>query len=105
MSAPFILRPIATTLLIVAIMLLGMLGYRALRAAESNRAWQARRWARTATRQAAAAAEQAARDMADWDRLADTYLAEIRHWLLDAYPASEQPAAEAAVRAHLLGRG
>jgi hydrophobe/amphiphile efflux-1 (HAE1) family protein len=30
MSAPFILRPIATTLLIVAIMLLGMLGYRAL---------------------------------------------------------------------------
>jgi hydrophobe/amphiphile efflux-1 (HAE1) family protein len=30
MSGPFILRPIATTLLIVAIMLLGMLGYRAL---------------------------------------------------------------------------
>ena len=30
MSAPFILRPIATTLLIVAIMLLGVLGYRAL---------------------------------------------------------------------------
>ena len=30
MSAPFILRPIATTLLIVAIMLLGLLGYRAL---------------------------------------------------------------------------
>ena len=30
MSAPFILRPIATTLLIVAIMLLGMLGYRTL---------------------------------------------------------------------------
>jgi multidrug efflux pump len=30
MSAPFILRPIATTLLIVAILLLGMLGYRAL---------------------------------------------------------------------------
>jgi hypothetical protein len=45
-----------------------VLGYRALRAAESNRAWQARRWARTATRQAAAADEQAARDMADWDR-------------------------------------
>jgi multidrug efflux pump len=30
MSAPFILRPIATTLLIVAIMLLGILGYRTL---------------------------------------------------------------------------
>ncbi|MDB5501621.1 MAG: acriflavine resistance protein [Tardiphaga sp.] len=30
MSAPFILRPIATTLLIVAILLLGLLGYRAL---------------------------------------------------------------------------
>jgi hydrophobe/amphiphile efflux-1 (HAE1) family protein len=30
MSAPFILRPIATTLLIVAIMLLGVLGYRTL---------------------------------------------------------------------------
>jgi hydrophobe/amphiphile efflux-1 (HAE1) family protein len=30
MSAPFILRPIATTLMIVAIILLGMLGYRAL---------------------------------------------------------------------------
>jgi len=30
MSAPFILRPIATTLLIVAIMLLGLIGYRAL---------------------------------------------------------------------------
>lgn len=81
-----------------------VLGYRALRAAEASRAWQARRWARTAARQSAAAAEQAARDMADWDRLTDTYLAEIRHWLLDAYPASEQPAAEAAVRAHLLGR-
>ena len=30
MSAPFILRPIATTLLIVAVMLLGVLGYRTL---------------------------------------------------------------------------
>jgi hydrophobe/amphiphile efflux-1 (HAE1) family protein len=30
MSAPFILRPIATTLLIVAVMLLGILGYRTL---------------------------------------------------------------------------
>ncbi len=30
MSAPFILRPIATTLMIVAIILLGLLGYRAL---------------------------------------------------------------------------
>src|SRR5579871_3699986 len=30
MSAPFILRPIATTLLITAVVLLGMLGYRAL---------------------------------------------------------------------------
>src|SRR5438034_906976 len=30
MSAPFILRPVATTLLIVAIVLLGVIGYRAL---------------------------------------------------------------------------
>ncbi len=81
-----------------------VLGYRALRAAESSRAWKARRWAQAAARQAADVREQAAWDMADWDRLADTYLGEIRHWLLEVYPASEQPAAEAAVRAHLLGR-
>src|SRR5580658_3811338 len=30
MSAPFILRPIATTLLVIAVILLGLLGYRAL---------------------------------------------------------------------------
>jgi hypothetical protein len=42
--------------------------------------------------------------MDDWNRLADTYIAEARHLLLDDYLASEQPAVEAELRAHLLGR-
>ncbi len=79
-------------------------GYRALRAAETADAWRARRESRKASRQAEAAHEDADRDMADFERLADTYIAEARHLLLDAFSTSEQPAAEAALRAHLLGR-
>jgi len=82
-----------------------VLGYRALRAAETPAAWRARRQARKARRQAEAARASADRDMRDWNRLADTYIAEARHLLLDAYPSSEQPDVEAALRAHLLGRG
>lgn len=81
-----------------------VLGYRALRTAETRRAWQARRHARAANRLAQATRAQADRDMADWNRLADTYIAEARHLLMDAFPTSEQPAVETALRAHLLGR-
>lgn len=81
-----------------------VLGYRALRAAETRQAWAARRQARVARRQAVASRAEADRDIADWNRLADTYIAEARHLLLETSPASEQPVVEAALRAHLLGR-
>jgi hypothetical protein len=81
-----------------------VLGYRALRAAETVQAWKARRQARAAARAAADARSVASRDMAEWDRLADTYVAEIRHRLLEAVPFGHLAAAEAAVRAHLLGQ-
>ncbi len=81
-----------------------VLGYRALRAAETPQTWKARRKAQAAAKAAEGAWAVADRDKADWDRLADTYIAEIRHHLLDAYPTGQLPDAEAAVRAHLLGQ-
>lgn len=80
-----------------------LVGYRALRAAETPAAWRARRQARKASRRAATAHVEAADDMADFDRLADNYIGEARHLLLEAFPTSEQPDVEAALRAHLLG--
>ncbi|HTT54424.1 MAG TPA: hypothetical protein VMH35_23780 [Streptosporangiaceae bacterium] len=80
------------------------LGYRALRAAESPRAWRARRWARAAARKAEAARALADRDAAERDRLIDAYLEQVRRLVLKTCPASQQLAMESAVRAHLLGK-
>jgi hypothetical protein len=81
-----------------------IIGYRALRAAESVEAWHARRRVRAARRTALAARSAVGWLTADWERLADTYIAQIRHELLAAVPSSQLSAAEAAVRMHLLGR-
>jgi hypothetical protein len=81
------------------------LGYRALRAAETNQAWKARRRALAAARIAAGARAAAERDAGERDRLADAYIShQIRPRLLSAFPAGQQVAAEDAVRALLLGR-
>lgn len=81
------------------------LGYRALRAAETAQIWKTRRLARAAARAADAARATALRDAAERDRLVDAYINhQIRPRLLRAFPASQQLAAESAVRAHLLGR-
>lgn len=78
------------------------LGYRALRAAETGRAWRARRRARKSAAEAERAAEDRAECAAERDRLADAYLSRIRPRLLEACTASQLPRLEAAVRAHLL---
>jgi small-conductance mechanosensitive channel len=80
------------------------LGYRALQAAESPRAWRARRWARAAARKAEAARAMADRDAAERDRLVDAYIDQVRRFVLRTCPASQQLAMESAVRDHLLGK-
>lgn len=80
-----------------------LIGYRALRAAETLRAAQARIAARKAGREAKAAAGRLARRKADRDRLVDAYLSRIRACLLERFPSSELPRMVAAVRAHLTG--
>lgn len=81
-----------------------LLGYRALRAAETAHAWKARRRARATARIANAARAAADRDASERDRLADAYIGhQIRPRLLWSFPANQQIAAEAAVRALLLG--
>ena len=82
-----------------------MLGYRALRAAETAPTWKARRAALKAAREAAAADAHTARSVVERDRLADAYMSRIRAALLQNCTASQLPLMEAAVRAHLLGRG
>lgn len=80
-----------------------MIGYRALRAAETPRAWKARRRARRVGRDAAAASARLATCVAARDRLVDAYLARIRISLLKKCTSSEMPVLEAALRAHLTG--
>ncbi len=81
-----------------------LVGYRALRAAETTEAAKARRKARGAAREAAAAQARATRDKAERDRLADAYLSTIRPRLLKVCPTTDQQhALEQQVRAHLRG--
>lgn len=80
------------------------LGYRALRAAETSRAWRARRWARAAARKAEAARAVADRDAAERDRLLDAYIEQVRRFVLRTCPADQQLAMESAVRDYLLGK-
>lgn len=80
-----------------------MIGYRALRAAETFRAARARIAARRAHREALAAAARLARRKADRDRLVDAYLSRIRLCLLERYPSSELTRMVTDIRAHLTG--
>jgi hypothetical protein len=80
------------------------IGYRVLRAAETPRAWQARRRARQARREAEAANARLASSTAERDRLVDAYVSRIRSSLLKKCTSSQLPSMEAALRAHLSGR-
>jgi hypothetical protein len=81
-----------------------VVGYKALRAAETGSTWKARRRARGYARLAAAAHRRLDRQVAGRDRLARAYLCRIRTRLVRTYSASQLPAMEHAVWAHLLGQ-
>jgi hypothetical protein len=78
-------------------------GYRALRTAETPRAWRARQQARKARQAARAARAAADRNAAERDRLIDAYLGHVRQLARQARPAGLQPSAESVIREHLLG--
>jgi hypothetical protein len=80
------------------------LGYRALRAAETPRAWRARRRARAAYRAARAARESADREARHRDRLVDACLKQVRRVALRRCPAGQLAMLEAAARMHLQGK-
>jgi hypothetical protein len=80
------------------------LGYRALRTAETPRAWRARRRARAAYRVAQAAREAADRDAMNRDRLIDAYLRQIRRIAMRTCPAERVLSMEVAAREHLMGK-
>jgi hypothetical protein len=79
-----------------------LVGYRALRLAETPQAFRARRWARTAAQAALAARVDANRNTRDRERLIDAYLVQVRRQALELFTA-EQQSVEKAVRRHLLG--
>jgi hypothetical protein len=81
-----------------------VLGYRALRAAETVPAWNARQGKLACERSVRAARERAKMRIAERDRLADAYLSEIRASLLRTCTASQLPSMEQAVRSHLIGQ-
>jgi hypothetical protein len=81
-----------------------VIGYRALRAAEKVRAWQARRRARQAEREVAAASQRVARRLRDHGRLVDAYTSRIRVLLLETYSSATLPHVAAMLREHLTGR-
>jgi hypothetical protein len=80
------------------------LGYRALRVAETPRAWRARRQARKARQAARAVRAAADRDAAERDRLIDAYLGHVRRETQKTCPLEQQLETEAAVREHLSGK-
>jgi hypothetical protein len=80
-----------------------VIGYRALRAAETVPAWKARRHARRVTRAAEAARERLAAQVAERNRLVDAYVSRIRATLLDACTLDQLPQLEAILRLHLCG--
>jgi hypothetical protein len=81
-----------------------VIGYRALRAAETFPAWQARRRARRSDREAATASARLSAGAAERDRLVDAYMGRIRVSLLQGCTAGQLPFLEEAVREHLTGR-
>ncbi len=81
-----------------------VIGYRALRSAEKIKAWQARRRARQAEREVAAASHRVASLLHEHNRLIDAYISRIRVLLLGRFSSARLPQAEAFLRAHLAGR-
>ncbi len=80
-----------------------IIGYRALRAAESGKTWRARRLLRSRERAAAAAHGKLARQIAHRDGLASAYLSRIRLRLIEVGTVTPLRQMEQAVRTHLLG--
>jgi hypothetical protein len=80
-----------------------VIGYRALRAAETFAAWRARRQALRTAREAKVAGDRLARSVADRNRLIDAYLSLIRVSLLDRCTLDQLPRMEAVLRLHLCG--
>jgi hypothetical protein len=81
-----------------------VIGYRALRAAEKIKAWQARWRARHAEREVAAASHRVAGLLREHNRLVDAYLSRIRVLLLGKFSSARLPQAEVLLREHLAGR-
>jgi hypothetical protein len=81
-----------------------VIGYRALRVAETGQAWGARRRARACAIAADAAHRMLNQRIAHRDRLACAYLSRIRLRLIQSCTASELPPMEQAIWAHLVGQ-
>lgn len=81
-----------------------VIGYRALRVAETAAAWQARRRARSCKKLAAQARRRLERLKIKRDGLARAYLGRIRIHLIKDCSASEFAELEQAIRSHLLGQ-
>ena len=98
------LIPAALGAALFTIMTAGFLvvGYRALRLAETPQAFRARRSAYATAQAALAARVDANRNTRDRDRLIDAYLVQVRRQALELRTADQQ-SSEKAVRRHLLG--
>jgi hypothetical protein len=81
-----------------------LIGYRSLRLAETNQAWQARRLLRAKERAAREAHRRLDRMLARRDRLAGAYLARIRLRLVHTCSGSELQQIEQVLWAHLVGQ-
>jgi hypothetical protein len=94
---------IGAALFTAATACLVLLGYRALRAAETAAAWKVRRRKLALERKALTARATVRAQIARRDRLADAYLSQLRTSLLQSCTASQLAAMEHAVRMHLVG--
>jgi len=95
---------VGTVLFTIATTGFVLIGYRALRLAETGRAWQARRRLRAQAKEAAAAHARHAQLADRRDALARAYLNRVRLQLLQACPGIAVAQAEQALWAHLTGR-
>jgi hypothetical protein len=80
-----------------------VIGYRALRSAETGLAWKTRRQVRACARALRRARREVERLRAIRDRIARAYLSRIRVRLIRVCTAEQLPAMERAVLAHLIG--
>jgi hypothetical protein len=80
-----------------------IIGYRALRAAETGEAWRARRRTRALVKAAATAWQRVRWLRSRRDRLASAYLSRIRIHLIRTCTTGQLTSTEDAVRRHLIG--